>query len=363
MPWNTRFGFGMAVPLIVILSMTGRGGVEAQDGPDPDAESIRSALKQSWDSLQTIQFQVDEYAIDARGRRTHPNCIRTDFAHAKGGRWASSANAMRGDIVEQFVADIRENGKKRSSTSTFQGHPKAVQSILVQSQSDDDRVYSSGMTSLLWLWIPGGKPPIAHLDAGGTLEIKRVDGKVRASIRSTHQGGPIVIELDADHDWLPSRVSVAGDALIYEASSFRRDNGRWFYEQGTDLRNHGPVTGPEAGEIVPGIPGETREGFLVKSLSINRPLNSATFEAPRAGPGVVIWDETTGQDSVTGGQAALHALQRKYGEAPATEPDANAKPIKADVDPPGDSWSTPILIAAAAALLTAGALIVRNTRK
>ncbi len=360
MPWNTRFGFKVIAPLTVVLLATGQNGSKAQDGPDPDVQSIRTALKQTWDSLQTIQFQVDAYVVDPQGRRTNPNCIRTNFAHAKGGRWASSANWMQGEVIGQFVADIRENGRKMWSTSAFRGHPEAVQSILVESQSDDDRVYSSLMTSLLWLWIPGGKPPIAHLDAGGTLEAKRVDGKVHASIRSTHKGGPILIELDADHDWLPSRVS-AEDALIYEATSFRRDNGRWFYEQGSELRRHGPVTGPEAGEIVPGVPGEIREGFLVKSLSINRPLDSATFEAPKSDPGVIIMDQTTGQDVVVGGQAALKARQQKYGKPPATRPDA--QPIEADVEPPGDAWSTPIMIAAAAALLTAGFLMVRNSRR
>ena len=361
MPWNTRFGFKAIAPLTVVLLAMGQNPANAQDGPDPDVQSIRVALKQTWDSLQTIRFQVDDYAVDAQGRRTNPNCIRTNFAHAKGGRWASSANWMQGEVVGQFVADIRKNGKKMWSTSAFQGHPEAVQSILVESQTDDDRAYSSVMTSLLWLWMPGGKPPIAHLDAGGTLVVKRVDGKVRASIRSTHKGGPIVIELDADHDWLPSRVS-AEDALIYEATSFRRDNGRWFYDQGTELMRHGPVTGPEAGEIVPGIPGETRGGFLVKSLSINRSLDAGIFEAPKPDPGVVIEDQTTtGQDIVVGGQAAFDARQKKYGKPPTTQPDAQR--IEADFAPPGDPWSTPIMIAAAAALLTAGFLMVRNTRR
>lgn len=360
MPWNIRFGFGMTAPIFVILSMTGRGGAEAQDGSNPDVASIRSELKQSWDSLQTIQFQFDEYGVDEKGQRTTPYGLRVNFAHAGGGRWAYSAKSTLGDVVKQFGADIRENGKRQWSVSPFPENPEVVSNILIRSQSDDERTYSLGMQTLLWLWIPGGKPPIAYLDAGGKFEVTKVDGKVHASIKATYNETPIGIDLDPDHDWLPSRVAV-DDFLVYEATKFRRDNGRWFYERGIELRHHGKLSGPEAGEIVPGIEGDSRREFIVTALSVNRTLGASTFEDPRSEPGVLIQDQTTGKDVMVGGYSAYQGRQRRYGASSSTERVAN--PIEAPVDPPGDFWGLATMIAASAALLTAGFLMIRKARR
>ncbi len=359
MLWNTRFGIALTTPLMVMLATTGWYGAEANTGSDPDVESIRSALKQSWDSLQTIQFQFDEYGVDAKGQRTTPYGLRVNFAHSKGGCWAYAAKSILGDVVKQFGADIRENGKKQWSVSPFPAHPEVISNILLKSQSDDDRTYSLGMQTLLWLWIPGGKPPIAYLDAGGKLEVTKVDGKVHALIKSTYNELPIEIELDPDHDWLPSRVAV-DDFLVYEATNFRRDNGRWFLERGIELRQHGRMSGPEAGEIVPGSEGETRREFVVTALSINRPLDATTFEAPKSEPGILIQDQTIGKDTLIGGYSAFQGRQKRYGAQPSEQ---GTRPNEALVDPPGGYWGASIVIAAAAALLTAGFLMVRKSSR
>ena len=354
MPWNFRSGMAAVA---VALSMVGR--TEAMPADEFDLATIRSELKQSWESLHDIQFQSDGFGTDKQGRRTTPYHIRTNFAHSRGGRWAYQSKAMLGDVVKQFVSDIRQNGKTQWSVATFPNHPEVTNMVFVRSQSDDDRTYSEGMTALLWLWIPGGKPPIAHLDAGGQLEATRVDGKLHALIRATHKDVPIVIELDPDHDWLPFRVT-AEDFLLYEATQFRRDNGRWFYERGFEIRHHGPVSGYDAGEIVAQPEGDTRREFLVKTLTINRPLNSTLFNAPPTEPGVLIQDSTTGRDKVIGGHAAFAVRQRRYGTKPSSEP--VAQPIGAAIDPPSGPWGASLLVASAAALLTAGFLMVRSSR-
>jgi len=281
----------------------------------PDAESIRNALKQSWESLQSIQFRADAYGIDTEGRRTTKYALRVDFAHAKGGRWAIAERSTQGEIVVQLASDIREDGKKQRVITAFPGGDEAISTLVIRPQTDNDRTYSAGMDEILWLWLPGGKPPIAHLDAGGKLEVTKVDGKVRAVIHSTHKETPIEIELDPEHDWLPSRVTVK-DFLEYKATKFRLDNGRWFYDEGRQRKLHGPLSGAEAGEIVAEPEGTTYRGFVVKSLGINRPIDTATFAAPRLEAGVLVQDETTGTRIVIGGASALEARVQIYAPKP-----------------------------------------------
>jgi hypothetical protein len=358
MPSNALFVRALTMAGCVALTMVGRGIAAPEDVPD--VESIRQELKQSWESLQSIQFRADEYGIDAEGHRTTEYAIRVDFAHAKGGRWAYASRSTRGEDVKELAADFREDGKTQRTISAFPGHPEMINNIVVRSQADDDKTYSGGMQEILWLWLPGGKPPIAHLDAGGRLEVTKVDGKVHAVIHSTHKGSPIQIELDPDHDWLPRRVTF-DEFQEFEAKTFRRDNGRWFYEEGRQRKHHGSLTGPEAGEIVATPKGDTRRGFVVTSLSINRPIDTATFAAPKGGVGVLIQDETTGKDDILGGTSAYRDRVLKYGPKPATK--GSASPVTASIDPPGDPWGRSILVASAAAMVTAGFLVIRRSRK
>ncbi len=340
---------GGAVSVVILASSCGSWALAAEPKP-LDVAAIRLELRQSWESLRSLQVRFKDFSADREGQQK-PNTLHMDvgFAHAAGGLWSYNVRQTGFDGVENLITDVRQDGRKRHALMAFPGHADVIHRVSIQPQESTNESYAGGMHAILWLWIPGGKPPHAHLDSGGTLEVVREDGQAgRAVLTSSHKGYPVRMELDAEHDWLPSRV-VLGDFDEYRATGFRRDNGRWFYEKGVETMNRSVSSGP------------TQRGFVVTDLQINRMIPTTTFSLPKLGPGVAIMDATPDAKPVRGTAKDREALERRYASPrpPTGEP---AERIIAGRDPSLFPWRQALAIGSAALVVVAGLLMYRRAQ-
>jgi len=330
---------------------------------DMDIDTIKRELRQSWESLQGLEIHFKDFVIDGQGRRiTGAADLDVNFAYKSRGHWAYNVRHKNLAGVENLIADVREDGKKKYLLFAFAGHPDDFDRVFIQPPTSTVDAYQGGMHPLLWLWIPGGKSPHIHLEMGGKLEVIRTPGQANlAVLTSSHKGGSLRIELDSEHEWLPNRVVLA-DIDEYRATKFRRDNGRWFYDGGFQTRKHLPnnISTTQHDLAVPiRSTGEERMEFEVTELRINREIPIVTFSLPKLGPGVAVADFTPGPKRARGTAKERQALERQF--AP-TLPDDPAPRIIASRDPVAFPWRITLLIGSATSLLAAGIMLYRRFR-
>jgi hypothetical protein len=286
--------------VLSVLAIAGRPSTPT------DLDEVRRELDAGWQSLQTIEFECREYLLDEANRpRKGLSELDFHFAYQAGGRWAYATWQVDLEGNRRPLEDTRQDGRKQYQVFARKGHPDVIDFAQISTQTSTADTYDGGMQVALWLWIPGGKPPIAHLRSGGRLEIERtLDGRETVVLVSSHKGHPLRCELDPEHEWLPRRV-LLGDFAEYVATDFRRDNGRWFPSEGFGITRLGPSRAQ-------------RDGFRVTSLAINRGIFPSTFQMPRLAPGVIVQD-AAGKGEIVGGQAARETLEREYPSAPAAQ--------------------------------------------
>ena len=103
---------------------------------------------------------------------------------------------------------------------------------------------------------------------GNPLEITRdAHGKPRV-VLSIDRGGPVLIELDPEHGWLPRKLSGGFEITV---TRFARENGVWFPVEGTFRASYVD----EAGKLK-----SRPERFRVSNLRINRPIADDRFTLP-----------------------------------------------------------------------------------
>jgi len=325
----------------------------------PDLDAIRRTLRVTWDSLATLSFRSDEFMLDAQGARDRTkSTVRYDWCFDEGNRFSLAARQIRIDGSEKIFELVRGDGRRRYSITPFPGFPDSISEVNISAQKDTRESYTGRMSAVLWLLLPGGRPPYAHLEGSGSLSVENVGGRERVLLKSTHNGLPLRCILEPDHDWVPCHVELgSGDNMHdFEATSFIRDNGRWF-----------PAEGSYTGDILVGLPGERpsrkiRRGFDVTALKINHPLDQRLFALPRLPDGAGVSDEVKRKNYYQGNTLeARKRLELRYHVPARMGERKGLTPLEAGPAPGTGFWSV-TLAAISTALLLAGGIAHRYAR-
>ena len=232
--------------------------------PLPTRAYIRNSLKSWWEGMRTLEFRERTTYLgpDGRPKKGEPTGV-VDYAHALGNRRVVRHGAINAEGVESYVQERRFDGMNHFYILADGKFPSEITTFEVSKQTDTRDFYEGEMSDVLWLImfvdVRAGRPLYQFIDRGNPMEISRDPaGKPKVVLTIDH-GGPVAIELDPDHGWLPRKVG-----QITSVTKFAKDNGVWF-----------PVEGVSS--------GRDREGastFQVVGLRINRPIADDRFTFP-----------------------------------------------------------------------------------
>jgi hypothetical protein len=311
----------------------------------PDRESLRRISKELWDSLDTFAFRSEDYPVNTQGQPDRTRGYnRFDFTMASGGRRAMIATGVLPDGIVS-IENMREDGRRTYRVMPFEDHPDAIERLIITNQVDTEDHYQGMMTMALWFLMPAGRPLYAHFDAGATLEIGQDDEHRDQVVLIIKDGErPVRCVLDSGHDWLPNRIILGDGVEEFQATSYARDNGRWFPEK---ILNTARSRGRE--EVT---------GCTVTNLRINRPVAATTFAPPALPKGAVVVDRIEGRSEPVGGLAAFKAHRQKHGEP--TSSSTTERPLVAPQSHNSTPWS--LIIALGSTLVLIVALTIRIRR-
>ena len=321
---------------------------------DTDLEEVRRVLKQSWDSLATLSYRLEEYELNERGERDRTkSTIQTDWCLGEGNRIAVSQRTISPDGTVSSSSSVRLDGRRRYKIRPFPGHPDSISDVTISAQKETRDSHAEMMNSLAWLMTPGGRPLTAHLDSGGFLEIEDSGARQRVVLVSRAREQPLRRVLDPKHDWIPLRVELGtGDKMLRSARRFVQEQGHWFPTEGTYLSP--TVNGPLGSSPI----FYSLRGFTVSAIRVNAPLEESLFKIPPLPRGTGVQDEVKGTSFYIGGTlAARKQLEDRYAahDSVAVSDQVNV-PLRASTQPAPDHWPAITGGLSAAVLCTAAAL-------
>ena len=232
--------------------------------PLPTRAEVRDALKSWWEGMKTLEFRERTTYLEPDGRKKKgsPDGV-VEYAHAPGNRRLVRHGAINAEGVESYAQERRFDGRNHFYILADGKFPSEITTFEVSKQTDTRDFYEGEMSDVLWLImfldVRAGRPLYQFIDWGNPMVISRDAAGQPKVILIIDHGGPVAIELDPDHGWLPRKVG-----QITSVTKFAKDNGVWF-----------PVEGVS--------PGRDREGastFQVVGLRINRPIADDRFTFP-----------------------------------------------------------------------------------
>ena len=175
------------------------------DSAQPDFDMIERMLRESWNSLATLAFRCEEFGLDEAGRRNYSQPTqRLDWLFGEGDRLSLTTSQVETGGSETHVSLTRQDGRRQYAIMPFDGYPGSISDVYISAQKDTRGFYSGRMCAVLWLIMPGGRPPHVHLEQNGSLAIVKAGGRDSVVLSSTHRGLPVRCTLDPDHDWMPA---------------------------------------------------------------------------------------------------------------------------------------------------------------
>lgn len=291
--------FGFCIIAMLASTDTSRAfnneaGIESQ---------IIDVLKMTWESLDNIEIQGEEFVGDGNGNQDNrPNLATQNFdiIVGSGGRMAYKQTNVAPSGQQTVLANFRQDGRRTYTIKPFEDDPESIKVLEIEAQRSTHDHYLGPMVIAMNLWMPTGRPLHAFLENGGKLEsLHTENGQESFVITGGFGQDALRIELDREHGWLAKRITLA-KSLEIVATRFERDNGMWFPVEGYMTHIGAPN----------GVSSQT--GFRVTSLRINRPLDSSVFDVPSLPPGTLIKDETGGRSGPRGGEEAWKQLAAKH---------------------------------------------------
>ena len=317
-----------------------------------DVDSIREHLRQQWESIESIQWTLDEYMerIDGVALPT-PAHLRYEMSRSKGGlSLYKNENAAKGH--ESILEHIFENGKKRYRYLYLRDYPGVIHELDISAQQTIDEGLSDiPQNSITWLTTPSGKPLYMHMTSEARAQEIDEDGRKLIEVVFPIKGSTLRCLLDPERDW--SAVSVEfqdSERTRWKVTEFQRDNGRWFASEGI-----------HAGMIM----GRFQEWkFTVSNLKINRPIAPETYEQARLPSGALVVDRIKNTKHVWNGTKKTRDefLGRHPSKEKLSAPTVVPPPIRASRDPDGDAWFYAPAALACALLALTGILKLRRGR-
>lgn len=288
----------------------------------PTRQDEASALRQLWDSLNTLELTCEEFDLDAQGNRDPSRPFMThEFRLKKPGRYTYDLRMIRPGGQREVMESLRGDGRVRTAIRSFPGSNGEIAALHMKNQESTDERYEDAKFSVLWLVMPGGRPLASYLESGATLTRAEKCGPTHYLLEARHGESPLRCILDASRDWLPIRVELESRRrkFFWEATRFAREGHRWF-----------PVEGRFT---APTSEGTRLKGFAVPSFALNRLVDDGLFAAPDPPVGVEVVDEVSGKSFVKGGREAGVRRQATY--AP---PHTNAGGATATLLLAGAAW-------------------------
>ena len=246
-------------------------GVERQEpapakplDPLPTRAYIRNSLKDWWEGMRTLEFRERTTYLgpDGRPKKGEPTGV-VDYAHALGNRRVVRHGSINAEGVESYFQERRFDSMNHFYILADGKFPSKITTFEVSKQTDTRDFYEGEMSAALWLMmfvdVRAGRPLYQFIDRGNPMEIARDPaGKAKVVLTIDH-GGPVAIELDPDHGWLPRKVG-----QLVRVTKFAKDNGVWFPVEGISHL------------------GDSNQAstFRIVDLRINRPIPDDWFTFP-----------------------------------------------------------------------------------
>jgi hypothetical protein len=186
----------------------------------------------------------------------------------------------------------------------FEPHNVLIDQISISGQVNTAGAYPNRMTSLLWLLMPGGRPPYNHVANSKSIEMEEDSVSKHSLVRveSEHKHSRIFIYLDPELQFAVRKVKTIDSSYLWEALEFKQIDGFWFPVRG---RDHSPRdTGNSAREY--------RREFTVTDIAVNKPLRYSSFSAPEPTEGALVTDATKRTSRLIGKAETREQLQKKY---------------------------------------------------
>jgi hypothetical protein len=140
--WLFLFILGLAMPQAPVF------------GQQMDRKTVRDALKQLWESLDTVEFRCDEFNLDRDGRpRRDDGFTRYYIAIGSNGQRAVTVTAVRPE-GERIALNFREDGRRSVGVDVLPGKPAAVDKVCISNQQNTREDYRGPMCQPLWIMYP-----------------------------------------------------------------------------------------------------------------------------------------------------------------------------------------------------------------
>lgn len=318
-----------------------------------DVDSIREHLRQQWESIESIEWTLDEYLerLDGVAPPT-PRRLHAAMSRSKGGLSLFKAE----DPVEGHAAvleHILEDGKNRYTYFYIHNNRNVISELDIRAlETIDEGLSISVGNSVSWLTMPREKPLHLHMTSEARAREIEEDGRKLIEVEFPSKGNTLRFLLDPERDW--SAVSLEfldADRTKWKVTKFQRDNDRWFASEGV-----------HTGEIM-GVFQEWK--FTVTNLKINRPIAPETFQKARLPSGARVVDQVKHTQRIWNGTNKTRSeFLSRYSpkQEPPAAPTVVPPPIRASRDPDGDPWFYAPGALACTLLALAGLLRLRRTR-
>ena len=338
----------IAKSLLIALMVLFPGGFVRGAELPTDRQAFREELKRLWTSVQSIEFECDEFALTDQGEPINKmNFVRNEFFHQKESMWAGNIRIFKNGQLDHSVNDVRSNGQSRFQLQAFRRFPAEISDLDIKNQVSTPDGYEDFMFSALWLYLPGGRPIYTYLDANARLESAPEYGPSCVRVEASYRDYPLRLILDGEREWLPRRVELAvpGDPSFHETIQFSREHDRWFPAHGR-YSGHTP-----SGTVI--------KSFRVSRFAINRPIAPQRFQPPPIPDGVRISNDVTGRVEFRGGRDAYLRRFTKYA-TPLNQGLVPAQPIVALESAPPSPWMGYLIATSSSSLLIGVALWTRR---
>jgi len=361
--------------IVGLMILTFSAAATRAGDPDPQGGrltderrlAIRTALRQSWDALGSIELTCEEYYADAAGEPDKSKWKRIyDLTLANEGQAGQAVlksvlriREVGPDGETSVFNEVRRDGKNTYTIVPEGGKPDTQGFIHIKQQNNALDEYDGMTFSVLWLLMPAKRPLYKLLDEGNEVAEAGLGNRTQGvTIRSSWNNVKIKVQLDPMHGWLPARIELGGSRNLshYTVGEFKKANGSWY---------------PASGRFM--VATEDRQlkekAFKVTAIKFNSPTVPGRFSMPAVKDGVPVQDEVAGRSYVKG----LTAKRKKRGildrveRASATprqglEQDWDKKPVPFDARRPGFAadWAVLVGILGASGLVVIAAYRVRT---
>lgn len=294
-----------------------------------DIDSIREHLRQQWESIESIEWVLDEYLEREDGVALPvPGHLHYELSRSKGGlSYYKIENAAKGH--ERVLSHVLEDGKKRYNYVHLHDYPGVIHELDISTQQTiDEGLDDVPQNSITWLTTPGKKPLYLHMTNEARAQEIDEDGRKLIEVILPYKGSELRCVLDTERDWSVVSIEVLnGDRIKWSITKFQRDNGRWFASEGV-----------HTGKIV----GRYQEWtFKVTNPKINRPVAPGTYDQARLPSGALVVDRVKNTRRVWNGtnKTRTEFLARYPSKSPKPAALAAANSIEASQEPEEGIWS------------------------